>query len=206
MIPTLLSHSIGSKRSLPVSVFFGAIRIKLVLVFVAITYHASLAQFNKGRILLGGDITFSSTTSKTTQTGFPSNSANENRLQLTPKIGYLIIDNLAVGVDVSLITSSGGSSTISTFLAGPFARYYIKNLFIEGEYSLGSGKTVGSKTSLNEWLVGIGYAAFLNDYVAVEPIIEYTNNSIDYKDLNHKSTIAGFVVGVGFQIYLGHRN
>lgn len=206
MILNLHSYSVGPKNSQTANGFFRPVRIALTVLFLAVTYHTSHAQFKKGRILLGGDITFSSMTDKTAQAGFSSNSFNETRLQLTPKVGYFVIDNLAIGADITFITTSGGLSTTSTFLAGPFVRYYIKNLFIEGEYGFGSGKSGDTNTSTTGWTAGIGYAVFLNDYIAIEPTLIYTSNSIDYNDLNHKSTIAGFAAGVGFQIYLGKRN
>jgi len=179
--------------------------ITLAFILIVISYHTTQAQFNQGRVLLGGNVNFFSMKDETVQTGFPTTSSKSTQFQLNPNVGYFVIDNLAVGADIALSTISGGGSS-TTILAGPFVRYYIKGLFIEGEYNFGSGKNGDTKSSTNAWLGGIGYAALLNDHVAIEPTIAYTSNNIHYTNPNHNATITGFVVGVGLQIYLGQRN
>jgi len=205
MILNVHTYSVTIKKSLSSNALFRSASIILTFMLIVIAGHTTQAQFNQGRILLGGNVNFSSMKDETVQTGLSNTSSTKTQFQLTPKVGYFVIDNLAIGADVALSTVSGvGNST--TLLAGPFVRYYIKGLFVEGEYNFGSGKNGDIKSSTNAWLGGIGYAAFLNDHVAIEPTVAYTSNSIHYTNPTHNATIAGFVVGVGLQIYLGKRN
>lgn len=205
MILNVHTYSMAIKKSLASNALFRSASSILTFMLIVITCHTTQAQFNQGRILLGGNVNFFSMKDETVQTGLPNRSSNSTQFQLSPNVGYFIIDNLAVGADVALSTVSGGSSS-TTLLAGPFVRYYIKGLFVEGEYNFGSGKNGDIKSSTNAWLGGIGYAAFMNDHIAIEPTVAYTSNSTHYTNPTHNATIAGFVVGVGLQIYLGKRN
>lgn len=183
---------------------------------------ASYAQVTKGAVLIGGGLNFSSTTSSYEFDGKEVENVETKYtdLGLTPKVGYLLTDNIAVGVMVdfsnSKITSTFENSEIEStangIAAGPFVRYYTAlGIFGEAGVGLGSMTTNGGgedekdlKSSLFGWNVGLGYAAFLNDHISVEPMIGYGSNSwttdVDGKDSVEKN--AGINFGVSLGIYL----
>ena len=175
--------------------------------------HSALAQFNQGRMLVGGAVAFSSLTTKDDAVSTDTKSTS---LSLTPNVGYFVIDNLALGLDVSFTTqkdTQGASTSKSTgILAGPFVRYYLKpGIFFQGEYQFGSEKFTFEgapfsgefKENLSAWALSVGYAWFLNDHIAIEPMISYKSVSANEKDVDYKATNSGLNIGIGFQIYLG---
>lgn len=179
--------------------------VMMTLAILAMNYQTSLAQFNQGRMLVGGSASFSSMTYKETFMGSTSPNSTTNRFSITPKVGYFVINNLAVGLDASFSTENESTVT-TTFMAGPFVRYYVKpGLFFQGEYLLGSGKEDNTESSISSWSAGIGYAIFLNDHIAIEPTVAYTSNVTKYKEDNEKDIVTGLAVAIGFQIYLGKR-
>jgi len=189
-------------------------RLKVIttLLIVMICTGNLMAQFNKGRMLVGGTASFSSLTTK--DAAYSSDITND-MFTLTPQAGYFIVDNLAVGLDASFgsgkSTTSSGTTKFTYILAGPFIRYYLKpGIFFQGEYQFGSEKlTINIPSYLNQtvtetlsaWALSAGYALFLNEHVAIEPMVSY--KSTIAKETDYKGTNAGIVVGVGLQIYLG---
>lgn len=184
----------------------------LTLSIVIVCTSNAMAQFNKGRVLIGGSASFSSLTTK--DDAYSSDITN-NLFTLTPQAGYFIVDNLAVGLDASFgtgkSTTSSGTSKYTYILAGPFVRYYLKpRIFFQGEYQFGSEKfTINVPPYLNQtvtetlsaWALSAGYALFLNEHVAIEPMVSY--KSTVAKETDYKGTNAGIAVGIGLQIYLG---
>ena len=142
-----------------------------------ITTHA---QTEKGTLLLGGDVTFSSI------------DGNSN-LTVRPNIGVFVAQNFAIGGRGYLYTGDGFTS----WRVGPFARYYFtKNAkgkpFVGAQVSIG-----GTDDSDTEFGFGgsAGYAIFLNQSIALE-------FAINYERLNEMDGIA---IGAGFQIHLGKK-
>ena len=68
--------------------------------------HSSHAQFNQGRMLVGGVASFSSLTTKD-----GSYSTKGNVFTLSPQVGYFVINHLAVGLDVSFGSSKQTASS-----------------------------------------------------------------------------------------------
>lgn len=149
------------------------------------------AQFiQKGAIMAGGNASFQSVK--------PDGSDSYSILQISPQVGYFVIDNLAIGADLSFAKTEGFSS----IGAGVFGRYYT-NVGVFGQagfkYLSSSLEILGDKTTTSGNVIdlGIGYAAFLNSHVSLEPIVKY---SIQSGDIGKANTIG---LGVGFQVYLG---
>lgn len=198
---------------------------KLVTVIaLALICSGAYAQFNKGRYLVGGNVGFAAYTGKTKTDNSTSTTSHSTTFNLSPDVGYFVIDNLAVGAGLSLRTSStkgdGGDNSKDTdtdFTLTPFARYYLdQGIFFQGQVGFGSGsnkhKPNGSNTTTTtkhgvfDWGLGVGYAYFLNDYVAIEPMVSYVSYANNYKDPDFKTVNSGITLNVGFQIYLGPRN
>ena len=187
----------------------------MLLIFVS---FSTTAQFNKGRILVGGNVGFSSTTSKSK---FGSSSAyttsKSSEFSFTPQAGYFIIDNLAIGAGLNLeLTTLKPEADVfdevsTALLFQPFVRYYIKpGVFFQGAYGIGSQKdkqtyqdvTQEQKYGARNWLFAVGYAIFLNDRVAVEPMLGYKTSTLKNKDADSKSWDSSLFFKVGLQVYL----
>lgn len=181
----------------------------------------SFAQFNQGRMLLGGGLGFQSNTSKVKGSGATVTEGRGTIISVNPRFGYFFIDNLAGGLSLEISSStekpegSNDKFTATAFAVSPFVRYYIKpGIFVQGEYGFGSvsekatsGNSSNEETRpLSRWSLGAGYALFLNDHVAVEPFVGYQSLGVKDSDVDVRSVNAGLFINLGIQVYLGDRN
>ncbi len=135
--------------------------MKKVLLIAAIAF-ASVASAQKGTILLGGNIGFSS--SKDSETAVPSGTRSEdkvNSFEFSPRVGYQFSDHLTVGIEGSVVSGKGESTTIpiagfttstsrkiNGFAVGPFLRYSKSLSDIFAMYAdLGIGFQAGKTTN-----------------------------------------------------------
>ena len=128
---------------------------------------------------------------------------------LRAKNGYFVQHDFAVGLDVNMnhesfnITDDDDKARRQTYLlAGPFVRYFLDN-GVFGELSVGLGLlnlSSGSKSNLVEGAIGVGYAYFLNEKFAIEPL--HTFRYFNQKDGDRRYTTYGPMLGVGIQAYL----
>lgn len=195
-------------------------KIKLVL-FLILLSAAAVAQENKsfmwkakvkhGSVLIGGnlDAAVQKTTRELNQPLGPEDGTNI-LANLNFKGGYFLIHDLAIGVDISLnhesyiVNVEGAKQSFrrTYMLAGPFTRYYLDN-GIFGELSLKYGLlnfSSGDKTDLAQGSFGVGYAIFVNEKIAVEPMLSlrYTREwQGDDANVSY-----GPMIGVGIQAYL----
>lgn len=137
---------------------------------------AANAQTEKGTLLLGGNVTFTSIESTSSFTA-------------APNIGVFVINNLAVGAEASFFTSEG----YNAWAVGPFARYYFGNTttgkpFVAAGLNIGGGKDMDTETGFG---AQAGYALFLNKSVALELAANY----------KRMSGVNVYGAGVGFQIH-----
>jgi len=135
------------------------------------------AQTERGNLLIGGNAGLSL---------FKRNGQDKLRFNLdfSPKAGFFLVDNFAIGAQLTgVIRNRAGIDGLdSSVLFGPFARYYFHNLFLEANIGF-------LETDLLTGM-GIGYAFFVNNNVAIEPIINARYlNSLDVNIL------------IGFQLY-----
>lgn len=165
-------------------VFFGALFL---------TLNTANAQLESGSLLIGGDVGFSSFSPK-------GGGGSVTSFNISPAVGYFVIDNLALGAKINYNSASAGGETESIFAAGPFARYYIgdSKIFGEAMYGFGSTSFAGNSSSLSIIQVAVGYAAFLNDHVALEPEFYWNTQSVEGENIG--STIG---LNIGLQIYIG---
>lgn len=178
---------------------------------------ATNAQISKGTMTIGGSIGASFTTSKYSQAGNTVTLGKNSSFSLGPEVGWFVIDDFLVGAGIDVSTSTFKpdgdfadlfeKSTNTSYGIGPFARYYVENFFGEASVAFGGGKIAlddeDEKYSHINWSVGAGYAAFLNDHIAIEPRITYRSQSQkgtgddEVKDVN-----SGVYFSVGIQAYL----
>ncbi|PZF75024.1 outer membrane beta-barrel protein [Taibaiella soli] len=174
----------------------------LCAVFNGVAAHA---QTEKGNLLVGSDVS-----------NFKLNFQKENTafsMNISPKLGYFIEDNIAVGgyVNIDFSTSDGASDL--GYGVGAFGRYYLKDKKVQvlkrscffAEANAGfAGRNIsvkdGGKTNTNGLGIGFGpgWSYFVTPNIGLEALLKYniaagfgnatTSNSLDFN--------------VGFQIYL----
>jgi len=156
----------------------------------------SMAQTDKGDVLIGGSLGF--------QTGEGSNSFN-----FDPNVGFFVGDNFALGGALGFSSSKLGELNTTTFGIGPFARYYFGTtstkpfVVTEVDFLSTSFKTNGIKTNSSGfgWLLGLGFAAFINETIAVEGVSGY-----NYSKFKNTDGSGGFALRLGFQVYLNKKS
>lgn len=179
----------------------------LIVLLMLATSAATYAQFNKGRMLVGGQLSLTST---------PNSEFKGTSFSLTPQFGYFVINNLAVGAGLNFNVQknkSDNSSFSSTSLQfQPFARYYFNpGIFVHGSYGIGAGKAefTSDESSYNiyNWNTSVGYAIFLNDHVAIEPMLGYNWYTLNDKGTDGtKTSGSSLFFQVGIQVYLGRKD
>lgn len=195
-------------------------KIVTVIAF-ALICSGAYAQFNQGRILVGGSIGFDSRTHKLDANNTTTTLGNRTTFTLSPQAGYFIIDNLAAGLSLSVSSESekedgsNNKTSTATTAVQPFVRYYLpQSIFFQAQVGFG-GQTQKSKTQststttkygLFSWAIGAGYAYFLTDNVAIEPLVYYAQESLKNKDTDAKLKMGGLGFQIGLQVYLGDRN
>ncbi|HSI90288.1 MAG TPA: hypothetical protein VK927_04185 [Adhaeribacter sp.] len=171
------------------------------------------AKIKDGSIMVGGDMTgsyqkYNRNNGKTGQ----KEKGDLITFRLNTKTGYFFLPDFVVGVNIALEhTSINVDSTFfgerqTYLLAGPFVRYYLDN-GIFGELNVNAGLNAikdGDKTDIKSAAVGIGYAYFFNEKVAIEPMISfhYVQNRIDNADRDFTDKQFGPVFTLGIQAYL----
>lgn len=138
---------------------------------------AALAQTDAGTVLLGGDATYIA------QDG-------SNTFRATPRVGIFVLDDVVVGAGFNFVTTKGSSQ----WALGPFIRLYLfgsdkGKMIVQSGFNFGGAK--GTDTDFG-FDVGLGYAFFLNESIAVEFLGNYVKTG-DTKGL--------FLLGAGFQIH-----
>ncbi|WP_299760576.1 hypothetical protein [uncultured Pontibacter sp.] len=195
-----------------------------LLLFFFFTYSAVLAQENKsfmwkakvkhGSVLIGGnvDAAIYKTTKELNQPLGPEEGTSI-LANMNFKGGYFLIHDLAIGVDLGIshesysVSIEEGKDTFrrTYLLGGPFTRYYLDN-GIFGELTLKGGLlnfSTGDKTDLAQGTLGVGYALFVNEKIAIEPIISFRYTREWQGDDANVSF--GPLIGVGIQAYLLRR-
>lgn len=151
------------------------------------TTRSTDAFIPQGSVMLGGSA------------GFVTQSADGNSyyvFSFAPNVGYFVVDNFAIGTSVSIVKIK---DVDPSFGFGPFLRYYLNmGVFAQAKYeflsspSFGNNNITGSSAG-----VGLGYAAFLNRSVSIEPLVFYNRHFGDLGDYNE------FGIQIGVNAYIG---
>ncbi|NVO10707.1 MAG: outer membrane beta-barrel protein [Bacteroidales bacterium] len=199
--------------------FFLSVFILMLFVF------SVYGQTTQGTFLLGGDskLDFSAMNSKWKTDNGSGSSGSSMSFQLSPKIGFFIIDNLAIGVKlpigISYQEDKNHNKFSSTSLGiSPFIKYYFGTSNIKpylnssaGFSSLTAkdnpvnGSTIKSTTGMFSFDLGGGFGIFLNDKVSVDIGVGYNYTSYKDKennDNNYRNIYSGLGLGVGISISL----
>jgi hypothetical protein len=166
-------------------------KIQVTIIFLFVSLF-TFSQTEKGNWLVGGNVGF--------QTG-----ENTNQFIFNPNVGAFVSNNLAFGGNLNFNSSKFGDVKSTAFGIGPFIRYYIGKAktkpFLVSELNFLTNSVEDDNFKVNNsgvgWLLGLGFAAFINDNVAIEGVSGY--NYAKYKDADGSG---GFALRFGFQVYL----
>ena len=170
---------------------------------------ASNAQTERGNVMWGASVTNIGVDFQSGNTGFT--------MQVTPKIGYFIQDDLALGPEVLLGLNTSEGFTNFTYGVGGFGRYFLgaapetevlrgSRWFLEANAGLtGTNvKTEGLPSTHTNGLgigFGPGLSYFVTDRIALEGLLKY-NLGVGF---GNATTTNRINLGVGLQIYLPGR-
>ena len=188
-----------------------------MLILAICSAVAAFGQFEKGNFLVGGSIGLDLTTSKVKFDGNSQTDHKDTDFSMDPMAAIFVIDNLAVGAALGFSSSTykedgtDYKETTTEFTFEPMARYYLpQNVFFQGRGILGNatdkevdgGTTDKDKYGVSGFSLGAGYAYFLGENVAVEPLIGYESKGYKNKDTDVRFVEGGLFIRIGFQIYL----
>ena len=215
-----------------------------ILLIVFISFPMLQAQTGSGTMLLGvssginlaGEIFsgsdlmsigFSTAKSKSNASGYTEPKPDKTiNLNLIPKFGIFVINNLVVGLDVILAynqTKEGeieNKYTQTLVTAGPFVRYYFPAShllpFVEGTATFGSinwkyksqSSSEESKYSIMSFGGGLGVAVPLGEVVTLDVMAGYTSATVKEKEDNpdDNRTVQGlFGIRLGLVVFLGKK-
>jgi hypothetical protein len=192
-------------------------RITLICVIILACGCNAFSQFNKGSILVGGNVSADFSTNKTIAGSVTTTISSTSSFSLGPQVGYFFIDNFVGGASVKLSTfslkndSSPFAFSQTNISFEPFARYYFDKFYGQALIGFGSsssdqtnsnGNVSNSKGSLFNWSIAGGYAILLNTHVAIEPQIGYRSTSISPDGTNSTNRTAGLFLQLGIQVYI----
>jgi len=164
------------------------------ILLCGVLFSAS-AQTDKGDWIVGGRIDLN--------TG-----ENSSEFGFNPDAGIFVINNLAVGANLDIDYLKSGDTKTTRFGVGPFARFYFTRHMVRPlvhgnvNYISSKVKAPGFTSTNNgtNLFLGGGLAYFINQNIALEGLIGYSNTK--YKDFEGSG---GLSIGIGFQAYLSRR-
>jgi hypothetical protein len=181
--------------------------------FFSLIFLRANSQLSQGNWLVGGTANFYSYTDNTSSSSFNVDS-KYTKIDISPSIGYFVIDKLAFGLKPTFssisgkVTSSGGGTTnIQRYWIGPFGRYYILNkekpfnIVTDISYQYGLFNSGGQKGNLSNFSVLTGPIVYFNSSVGLEFLLGYSHSKEDIESAS-KIVIKGFQAAIGLQIHL----
>lgn len=179
---------------------------KLFLIVTILCTTSANSQITKGNWMVGGSGSFTNY-KNTIQDNATARTYTGYYLDLSPNVGYFVVDNFSIGsvVGFSFGNPSGPDNNSLGFGLAPFVKYYFRksdkiiNPFLQASYGFYKGKkqSGGYNTSSDYRLKG-GTAFFLNSSVALEISIEYNSSIKNFNNTQYDN----FTTGIGLQIHL----
>ena len=154
------------------------------------------AQTEEGKLLVGAatDLNFG-------VTSFDGIDDNTTAFSIGGRVGFFVIDNLAIGGNIGFSSTSRGDLSSNTFSIGPGVRYYVNGTFFLGglfSYGRSSSDNGETESSIDFTTLGFeaGYPIWIVETVAIEPALIYSRNmGSDIVNAN------SFGLNVGFSLY-----
>lgn len=179
--------------------------ISLLLLAITINSFSQVKKpITEGNIILSGSGTIQSSHSETTN-GTSYSKTSVFSFSLSPGAGLFVIDNLAIGGNLTISYYKQGLNKYYTLGIGPWVRYYFNNgVFVKGETNFVLFNGMGSNSSRQRSYSiapGVGYAIFLNQKVSLEPCLSYIYSHTRYSsELNER--LNNLQLEVRFSIFL----
>ena len=158
----------------------------------------AMAQTEKNTWLVGGGLAL--------RTG-----EGNSQFTFNPNAGAFVANNFLLGGNLNFDFRKQGNVKVSSFGIGPIARYYFGKAttrpFVVTEYNFQTITTENTtnntsiKTNGSSFLFGLGFAAFVNENVAIEGVSGYS-----YSKFEDTEGSSGFVLRLGFGLYFNRRN
>ncbi|PLX22402.1 MAG: hypothetical protein C0599_06475 [Salinivirgaceae bacterium] len=192
------------------------LKITLTGLLIIFMFNA-IAQTEQGKWLIGGDARLDLSLTTTSYSEYFNDSKENLNVNFSPKVGYFVLDNLVLGVEVPLayetIGNPGyGSGKLKTFsMAGaPFARVYFLsgkvNPFAALQVGYGFSKSKGAYESNSKLLlyqVGGGFSAFITDNIAFDVELGYASFKSSPDNNNYVETkVSGLSASLGIAVLL----
>lgn len=171
------------------------------LLLSATTILAANAQIQKGNVLVGGNLT---------NINLGLDDPKIFSVDITPKAGWFIQDNVAVGGYVNFgLRTAKNSSTTTSYGLGALGRYYtgkdtevLKHgrFFAEATVGIGGTNVSGGGANTNglNLSVGPGFAYFITPNIGLETLLKY-NGLVGFGSATTQNNLN---LSFGFQIYL----
>jgi hypothetical protein len=185
----------------------------LVLLLVATSFLAAKSQLAKGTWLVGGTGKFYTYNDKTSSSTFFTE-ARYTQIDISPSVGYFVIDKLAFGLKPTfsslkgkVINPGGPITNGQRYWIGPFGRYYFLeqdkqyNIVTDISYQVGIYNASGQRGNLSNFFASIGPVIYFNTSLGMEFLLGYNYTKEDVEAAN-KIITKGFQIAVGFQIHL----
>lgn len=171
--------------------------MKRILLSTILIFACSLgmvtAQLQRGSTLVGGGIG---------NLSLGLGDDNVFNINLTPRVGYFIQDNVAIGGKVGFSYTAQPGDDAYGYNVNAFGRYYFgpnefDTLLRQGRWFLEAGAGIGGVRGADVGFninFGPGYSYFLTENIAVEALLLYDGTF-------GTGTSNGLSLNVGFQIY-----
>ena len=179
------------------------------ILFACTGIFASTAQTQRGNVMWGASVSNIGVDFQEGNTGFS--------MDVTPKIGYFIRDDLALGPEILLGLNTSSGFTSFTYSIGGFGRYFLSpspetevvrgsRWFLEANAGLtGTNVKVEDNPSTHTNGLGIGFGPglsyFVTNRIALEGLLKY-NLGVGF---GNATTTNRLNLGIGFQIYIPGR-
>jgi len=171
----------------------------LLLVIMGCTRFMVAQTVNQGAWMIGGSAGFSSEKVKDAD-------ASTTTINITPNLAYYLIDDLALGVRLNFISQSYDGESDSNFGFGPYVRYYITDpIFVQAGYDIEAAaldlNSLFNADGSSTIHLGVGYSWFLNNSIAIEPLLYYDIYNGD--EDNFDADLSRFGLNIGVQAFIG---
>lgn len=182
---------------------------KLIMIMFIMVSVILNAQITKNHWLVGGNGSFSFNSSNTTShIDGRTEKFNVYTIDLSPNVGYFLMDKFALGLRGSYkhnFSSASNSGSFSEISVDPFLRYY----FLNSENSLNVFSEISYKFFIdNPYRNGMttfgakgGIVYFVNDIIGYELALHYLRTNFD-NALSNKGTHDIVTLGIGIQVHL----
>lgn len=198
-----------------------SMRLLLILCMIFATMALS-AQTERGRFIISGqtslDFSYSSDNTSHVSSSKGTITQESYSLNITPGVGYFVVDNFAVLLQTSYITENADYiDKMSQFTFTPSLSYYIptggtiRPFIIAGagyanitqHIPIQNNATSRHSFSGYTLSVGLGAAYFINNWISLDLNVEYSDINTSYSgDSSLKIKMNGFSGAIGFSLFL----